>query len=158
MSTMRPKSTQDLATGLMFLLVGLAGLIIGWNYPLGSAQRPDTGVLPLILSWCLIATGGIITVKSFIFDGEALDLKDWAWRPVILIGLATVAFALLVDTMGLFVAMAVSMTLAALGTDETRWDEYVLFAFTMIFIGVAMFIAALGMPIKVWPTFIERMI
>jgi putative tricarboxylic transport membrane protein len=155
---MRPKSTQDLATGLMFLIVGLAGLIIGWNYPMGTAQRPDTGVLPRILSWCLVGTGGLIAVKSFIADGEALDLKNWAWRPVIMIGLATVAFALLVDSMGLVVSMVVSMTLAAMGTDETRWDEYILFAFTMVFIGVAMFIAALGMPIKVWPGFIERMI
>jgi Tripartite tricarboxylate transporter TctB family len=155
---MRPKSTQDLATGLMFLAVGLAGLIIGWNYPMGTAQRPDTGVLPRILSWCLIGTGGIIAVKAFLFDGEALNLKDWAWRPVIMIGLATVAFALLIDSMGLFITMAVSMTLAAAGTDETRWDEYILFAFTMIFIGVAMFIAALGMPIKIWPPFIERLL
>ena len=155
---MRPKSTQDLATGLMFLAVGLAGLIIGWNYPMGTAQRPDTGVLPRILSWCLVGTGGIIAVKAFLTDGEALDLKNWAWRPVICIALATVAFALLVDSMGLFVAMAVSMTLAAAGTEETRWDEYILFAFTMIFIGVAMFIAALGMPIKVWPPFIERLL
>lgn len=155
---MRPKSTQDLATGLMFLVVGVAGLIIGWNYPMGTAQRPDTGVLPRILSWCLIGTGGIIAVKAFLFDGEALDLKNWAWRPVIMIALAATSFALLVDSMGLFIAMAVSMTLAAAGTDETRWDEYILFAFTMIFIGVAMFIAALGMPIKVWPPFIERLL
>ena len=56
---MRPKSTQDLATGLMFLAVGIAGLVIGWNYPMGTAQRPDTGVLPRILSWCLVGTGGL---------------------------------------------------------------------------------------------------
>ena len=154
---MRLKSGSDLATGLMFLLVGLAGLIIGWDYPMGTAQRPDTGVLPRILSWCLVFTGGLLSVKAFIYDGEKLDLPDWSWRPVIFIGLATVAFALLVDTTGLFVSMAVSMTLAAMGTDETRWDEYILFAFTMIFIGVAMFIVALGMPIRVWPAFIERM-
>ena len=154
---MRPKSTQDLATGLMFAAIGVAGLIIGWDYPLGTAQRPDTGVLPRILSWCLIGTGGIIGIKAFFLDGEALDLKNWAWRPVIFIALATVAFSLLVDRAGLVVTMAVSMTLAALGTAETRWSEYILFAITMVFIGVAMFIAALGMPIKVWPEFIERL-
>ena len=154
---MRPKSTQDLATGLMFLAVGIAGLIIGWNYPMGTAQRPDTGVLPRILSWLLVGTGGLIAVKAFLFDGEALDLKNWAWRPVICVALASIAFALLVDRAGLVVSMVAAMTLTALGTPETRWSEYILFAITMVFIGVAMFIAALGMPIKVWPTFIERM-
>lgn len=154
---MRPKSTQDLATGLMFLAVGIAGLVIGWNYPMGTAQRPDTGVLPRILSWCLVGTGVLICVKAFLFDNEALDIKNWAWRPVFFIALATVAFALLVDKIGLVFTMVVSMTLAAFGTQETRWSEYILFAFTMVFIGVAMFIAALGMPIKVWPGFIERL-
>jgi hypothetical protein len=154
---MRPKSTQDLATGLMFLAVGIAGLVIGWNYPMGTAQRPDTGVLPRILSWLLVGTGGLIAVKAFLFDGEALDLKNWAWRPVIFIALATVSFALLIDRIGLVFTMVISMTLAALGTHETRWSEYILFAFTMVFIGVAMFIAALGMPIMVWPAFIEKM-
>lgn len=154
---MRPKSTQDLATGLLFLAVGIAGLMIGADYPMGTAQRPDTGVLPRILSWCLVGTGGLIGVKSFLFDGEALDFRNWAWRPVFFIALATVAFALLVDRVGLVVTMVVSMTLVALGTSETRWSEYILFAFTMVFVGVAMFIAALGMPIRVWPAFIERL-
>ena len=44
-----------------------------------------------------------------------------------MISLATVAFALLVDRLGLVVAMLVSMTLAALGTPETRWLEFALF-------------------------------
>ena len=45
-----------------------------------------------------------------------------------MITLATIAFALLIDRLGLVVAMIVSMTLAALGTPETRWREYALFA------------------------------
>ena len=46
---MRIKSSQDLATGLLFVLVGAGGLWFGWDYPMGTAQRPGTGVLPYIL-------------------------------------------------------------------------------------------------------------
>jgi len=141
----------------MFVVIGIAGLIIGADYPLGTAQRPDTGVLPRILSWCLVGTGSIVAVKAFLAEGEALDFKNWAWRPVIFIALASAAFALFIDRLGLVVTMLISMVLAALGTRETRWEEFALFALTMIFVGVAMFIAALGMPIKVWPPFIERL-
>jgi hypothetical protein len=48
--------------------------------------------------------------------------------------------------------MLVSMTLAALGTPETRWREYTVFAVIMIVIAIAMFIKGLGMPIPIWPT------
>ena len=78
-------------------------------------------------------------------------MTSWAWRPVVMITLATVAFALLVDQYGLAASMLVSMTLAALGTPETRWVEYALFAVIMLAIGIAMFIWGLGMPIQVLP-------
>jgi len=146
---MRIRSGQDLATGLMFIVVGVGGLWFGWDYPMGTAQRPGTGVLPFILSWCLIGTGGLLWIKAALVEGPALT--GWAWRPIVMITLATIAFALLVDRFGLVAAMVASMTLAALGTPETRWGEYTVFAAIMLAIGIAMFIWGLGMPIQVLP-------
>jgi len=146
---MRIKSTQDLATGILFIGVGLAALWIGADYPVGTAQRPGTGVLPRILAWCLIGTGALLWLKAVLVAGPGLT--RWAWRPVIMISLATVAFALLVDRFGLVVAMLVSMTLAALGTPQTRWLEYAVFMVLMVAIGVGMFIYGLRMPIPIWP-------
>ena len=146
---MRIKSGQDLLTGLLFIVVGGAGLWIGADYPMGTAQRPGTGVLPYILSWCLIGTGGLLWIKAMLAEGPGLT--GWAWRPIIMITLATIAFALLIDQGGLVVAMLVSMTLAALGTPETRWREYTMFAAIMVVIGVGMFIYGLRMPIPILP-------
>lgn len=146
---MRIRSSQDLAAGLLLVAFGLAGLWIGADYPMGTAQRPGTGVLPRILSWCLVATGMLLWLKTAIAGSPRLTA--WAWRPAIMITLATVAFALLVDGFGLVVAMVVSMTLAALGTPETRWPEYVGFALLMVPLGVVVFIWGLGMPISVLP-------
>lgn len=143
------KSGQDWATGLLFLAVGLLALWIGADYPMGSAQRPGTGVLPRILSWCLIGTGGLLCIKAALTEGERLTA--WAWRPLIMVTLSTIAFARLVDPMGMVVAMVVSMTLCALGTRETRWFEFTLFSLIMLAIGVGLFIWLLGMPITIWP-------
>jgi putative tricarboxylic transport membrane protein len=146
---MRIKGGQDFATGLLFIAVGLAAFWIGADYHMGTAQRPGTGVLPRILSWCLIGTGALLWLKAVLTDGPGLT--RWAWRPVIMIALATIAFALLVDRLGLVVAMLISMTLAALGTPETRWREYTLFALFMVVLGVGMFIYGLRMPIPILP-------
>ncbi len=146
---MRIKSGQDFATGLLFAAVGVAALWIGADYPMGTAQRPGTGVLPRILGWCLIGTGGLLLIKAVLADGPRLT--RWAWRPVIMITLAVIAFALLVDRLGLVIAMLLSMTLTALGTPETRWREYTLFALIMVGIGVGMFIYGLRMPIPILP-------
>ena len=151
---MRIKSSQDVATGLLFIAVGLAALWVGADYPIGTAQRPGTGVLPRILAWCLIGTGALLWIKAAFTDGPRLT--GWAWRPAIMITLATVAFALLADRFGLVVSMLASMTLAALGTPETRWREYALFALLMVAIGIGVFIYALGMPIPILPKDLPR--
>jgi hypothetical protein len=148
---MRMKGSQDLAAGLMFFLIGIISLVIGSNYPVGSWQRPGTGVLPTILAWCLIGIGGLIAVKGFMAGGHSLFAGAWAWRPVVMVTLASMAFAFLVDGAGLVVAMAVSMTICALGTRETRWREFAIFLAFMATIGVGLFIKGLGMPIKVFP-------
>lgn len=146
---MRIRSTQDLATGLLFVAVGLAAYWIGADYNMGTAQRPGTGVLPRILSVCLMGSGILLWIKAFVADGPGLGY--WAWRPMIMVTLATIAFALLIDPAGIVVAMVVSMTLAALGTPETRWREFAVFSLIMLAMGLGMFIYGLGMPIKVFP-------
>ncbi len=146
---MRFKSNQDLATGLLFVAIGLGAYLVAIDYPMGTAQRPGTGVLPKALAWLLAGTGAILIVKAALINGPRLG--DWAWRPALMIPIATVAFALLVDHLGLVLTMVVSMTLAALGTPETRWREYAVFAVFMIALGVVVFIVGLGMPIPIFP-------
>lgn len=145
----RIKGGQDLATALLFAAVGALGLWVGRDYPMGSPVRLGTGVFPYILCWCLIGTGAIIALKAILRGG--ITLTPWAWRPVLMIVLATSSFALLIDRIGLVLTMVVCMTLTALGTHETRWKEFAGFTVLMILIALGLFIWGLGMPIKVLP-------
>jgi len=150
---MRIKWGQDMAAGVLFVLVGIGALLTIYYYDnlsMGTAQRPGTGVLPAILSWCLIGTGLILAIKSISFSDEAVPKV--AWRPFILVTLGVVAFGLLIDQWGLVLTMLIAMTLCAAGTRETRWGEFAIFTVIMMAIGVGMFIWMLGMPINVWPT------
>lgn len=146
---MRIRNAQDFATGLLFIVVGAGALWIGADYAMGTAQRPGTGVLPRILAWCLVGTGGLLWIKALLSDGPRLG--DWGWRPLIMITLAIIAFSLLIDRYGLIAAMLASMTLAAFGTPQTRWGEYIIFAGIMVVIGVSLFIWGLGMPVRALP-------
>jgi putative tricarboxylic transport membrane protein len=146
---MRVKSGQDLATGILFILVGAAALWIGADYPMGTAQRPGTGVLPYILSWCLIGTGGLLLIKAAYSVG--VPITGWSWRPILAVTAGTVVFGLMIDDYGLVATMIVSMAICALGTHETRWFEFTVFTVIMIVSSWALFIWLLGMPIRTWP-------
>jgi hypothetical protein len=140
---------QDFLTGIMFVLIGLGALWVGADLSLGTPQRPGTGVLPRILSWCLVGTGAMLLIKAVLVGDVATG--PWAWRPLLFVTLATVVFGMTVDSLGLVVAMITSLTLCAMGTPETRWPEYFIFLLIMLGIGVGMFISLLGMPIPIWP-------
>jgi putative tricarboxylic transport membrane protein len=146
---MRIRNAQDFLAGLLFIVIGAGALWISADYHMGTAQRPGTGVLPQILAWCLIGTGGLLWIKAFLSDGPRLG--GWALRPLIMITLAIIAFSFLVDRYGLIAAMLSAMTLAALGTPQTRWGEYIIFAGIMVAIGVGLFIWGLGMPVRALP-------
>lgn len=144
---------QDFLTGVMFLLIGASALVTIYfvdRLSMGTTQRPGTGVLPAILSWCLIGTGGLLIGKAMIAVGE--PVKDWAWRPLLAVTSATVLFGALIDDLGLVVTMIISLMVCALGTLETRWREFWMFLGVMIVGSWAMFIWLLGMPIPTWPS------
>jgi putative tricarboxylic transport membrane protein len=150
---MRIKWGQDLATGLMFLAFGLGALWTIYFYDklsMGTAQRPGTGVLPVILAWCLMGTGVLLAVKSVLGEDELLS--RWAWRPLFLVTLAVVSFGLFVDDLGLIPTMLIAMTLCACASLETRWQEFAIFSAVMVLIGWGTFIWLLGMPVPALPT------
>jgi Tripartite tricarboxylate transporter TctB family len=143
---------QDFLSGVMFLLFGVAALATIYFYDklsMGTAQRPGTGVLPAILAWCLVGTGVILMAKTVVVT--SVPLSGWAWRPLIAVTVATMAFGELIDDLGLVLTMMLSLTICAAGTAETKWMEYSIFLAIMIFGGVATFIWLLGMPIPIWP-------
>lgn len=146
---MQVRTGQDFAAGVLFVLVGLAALYVGADYPMGTPQRPGTGVLPRILAWCLVGSGGLLITKALLSGDKPVGA--WAWRPLVCVTLAVISFGLLIDSAGLLIAMIVSLTLCAAGTAETKWFEFAMFLAIMIAIGVGTFVWLLGMPIPVLP-------
>lgn len=143
------RNTQDLVCGLFFVAVGLFGMWVGRDYPMGSPVRLGTGVFPRLLCWGMVITGGIIFLKGLLTEGESMGRV--AWRPVILISVAATAFALTIDPLGLVIAMLVMIIPAGFAGHEFYPKEFVIFAILLVVIGVALFIYGLGMPIKVFP-------
>lgn len=69
---MRVRAGQEFATGLLFALIGAAALYISADYPMGIPQRPGSGVLPRILSWCLVITGLVLILQAMVLESNVL--------------------------------------------------------------------------------------
>lgn len=145
----RPRLNRDVAAGLMFAAWGAAGLIIGRDYPVGTALRMGPGYVPRLLCWGLVLTGLGLAVKGAYAGGEALT--RWHLRPLVLVTLAILAFAALIVPAGLVLAALAVVVIGALAGPEFRLAEVVALAVVLAAAAVALFVQALNLPFTVWP-------
>jgi hypothetical protein len=152
LSLFRRLNRKDVYAGLTFAVIGAAFAGIAAAYPLGSATRMGPGWFPLIL-------GGLLTVLGIavVFSGRSAPDRDqdaappFAWRPLVHVGLAVVAFALLIEPGGLVVASTALVLLGAGGGWEFHWGEATALAGSLTVLAVGLFAFALHVPLPVWP-------
>jgi hypothetical protein len=73
-----------------------------------------------------------------------------AWRPLLLISAATIAFALLFEASGLLPAILVSVGIANYATHENGWTTAVVLGAVLAFFAWLLFVKGLSLPLPVW--------
>jgi hypothetical protein len=140
---------KDFYAGLFFIFFGTATLVISRSYAMGTAIRMGPGYFPTILGGILILLGLAVSARAFFVKGE--PIKGGKIRPLLLILISILAFAYLLERVGLVLASFLLIMVSSLGGGEFRFREVLLFYFVLTALAVATFIYGLGLPFKVWP-------
>jgi len=141
----------DVLSGLLFIVIAALGLWISRDYPVGTALRMGTGYVPRLLCWGLLALGLIILVQGLRQPAPPLRPTAIAWRAVLSVTIAIVAFALSLERLGLVLAILLLTGIGALATRTLRPLETAVAAVVLIVLSWGIFIAGLGLAIPVWP-------
>jgi Tripartite tricarboxylate transporter TctB family len=147
-SMIRVKSPQDFWAGILFVLFGCVAIWIGRNYAFGTLTRMGPGYLPAVLSWALVAIGGVLTVRALALDGPAIEPSRV--MPQLFILAAIVVFALTIERLGLALAVALVALTAAFASRDMRWLEALALALGLAALCVLLFVHLLGQPFTVW--------
>lgn len=146
---LRVRNPRDLGAGAIFLAFGLCAVIVGRNYPMGSALRMGAGYFPFLLGWILIVLGAIVGLRSLATDGEKIE--SIGLRPVLLVLGAIAAFAASVESLGIVVATILMTVIGAAASPESRWLEVVIVCIALLGLSVGVFTYGLGLPFKLLP-------
>ncbi len=144
----RIRAPQDLGAGLMFLVIGVAGLWFGREYATGTVARIGPGYVPSLMGWGLLLVGAILVIRSLAFDGPVMERGTW--RPRLVILAAVLAFAGLIEVAGLFVAGAVALGIAGFATPEVRKKEIILLALLFSAFCAVLFVYGLNQPVAIF--------
>ena len=117
---MRSRNPRDFWAGAIYLALAIVAIWIGRNYQLGTSERMGPGYFPTALGSILALFGVVSIGRSFIRPGEAIAAL--AWRPLVLVLGATVLFGLLLDRLGLLIALPCLIVVSALASRYSRLD------------------------------------
>lgn len=160
---MKIKSQKDFFSGLMFMAVGIA---FGWGattYNVGEGARMGPGYFPLMLGIVLAILGAVILFQSMVVETEdGGRIGKWAWKPLIFIISANLAFGVLLGglpsiglpAMGMVIAIYALTLISGLAGSEFRLKEMLGLATVLAVGSYLAFIVLLKLQIPVWPTFI----
>jgi hypothetical protein len=157
------KSQKDFFSGLMFTVVGVAFAWGATTYTVGTGARMGPGYFPLMLGilMALIGLGIMFTGLSVeTTDGEKIG--KWAWKQVVFILGANLAFGVLlgglpsigVPAMGMIIAIYALVIISSLAGHEFKLPSVLILATVLAVGSYVAFIWALKLQIQVWPTFI----
>ncbi|MBQ5965150.1 tripartite tricarboxylate transporter TctB family protein [Massilia sp. ZL223] len=141
------RSPKDFWSGIMFLAISLATVLIAREYPMGTAGQMGPGFFPTMLGWVLGAIGMITLIGSLTTAGEPLE--RFAWKDMVLILGAVLLFGFLVRGAGLVVAIPVLILVSACGSVKFRWLPSLGLAIGATVFCVLLFVKALGLPLPV---------
>jgi hypothetical protein len=145
----RIRSPRDFFAGAIFLSFGLCAVLVGRDYPMGTALHMGSGYFPFVLGALLLILGAIISIKSLVIAGDALE--SIGLRPLLLVLLAIGAFAVSVDTIGLVAATVLMAVIGAAASPESRWREVVVLTIALLGLAVGVFAYGLGLPFTLLP-------
>ena len=144
---------RDHVTGAVFVLAG--GLIAAGAlaHPLGTAMRMGPGYFPLLLGLVLVGLGIVIAVSAERSDALArIALADASWlRPLALVSLSVVLFAVVVELGGLIAAVVGVVVISGLAHHAFRWRDTLVLAALLAAGSVGVFAYGLRLPFQILP-------
>ena len=139
------RNPKDFWSGLLFLAVGSATVLLAQKYPLGTAFKMGPGYFPTALGGLLAVVGLLAVARSFIRPGTAIE--PFHWRLLLIVTGSTVLFGLLLRGGGLSVAVPVMVLATASASVYFRWHTALILAAGLTVLSALLFVKGLGLPI-----------
>jgi hypothetical protein len=149
--TTKVKNEKDLWAGLMFMVFGIAFILVARNYAMGSSVRMGPAYFPTVLGGIQLLLGAIVFVRAFLSKVENGTINKLHLRPLFVILLAVVLFGVLLKPAGLVAAIFALIMVSAFGGNDFRFKEILILTVILVLGSVAVFYYGLGLPFNLWP-------
>jgi hypothetical protein len=151
------RSQKDLVAGALFVAIGLFFAIASLEYRLGTLARMGPGFFPLLLGSLLVLLGIGVIVTAFGGDPEEDGkLETLNLRGLSIVVVATLAFALLIQSFGLLLTLVICSGLTSLAGPGAKLKTILINMAVQLVIGFGIFHLLLKLQIPLLPVFLGQ--
>lgn len=150
---MAKPSFNDLATGLLLLVVAGFGFWLCMDLRLGTAQRMGPGYLPRLMCIVLGLLGLANILRGFLIAGPARE--PWTLKPLLLVSLSIAIFMFGIERIGLVASVAGLVVVASLAATDMRPLEVAISAAVLAAFSALLFVKLLGLTMPIWPDLVR---
>jgi hypothetical protein len=145
---LRVRSPQDFGAGVVFIVIGLAGIYFGRNLSMGTAARMGPGYFPVMLSYLIVALGLVVASRGFAADGP--EIERIQFRPIFFVIASLLVFGWLIDYIGLAITTVALTVIAAYARREVNLVETLILGVGLALFTIAIFVYGLNQPLPAW--------
>ena len=147
-SRSEPSTRQDFIGGCLSVALGLFALLTASSYPMGSLLRMGPGFFPSTIAVLIVLLGCALIGASFYSKPMPKQSNaNIRFRPVLMIGLGIVLFALLLERTGLIPATLALVLVSSLAEPRWRPRRAAMLALAMAVLVYVIFIIVLQIPV-----------
>ncbi|QRF63335.1 tripartite tricarboxylate transporter TctB family protein [Variovorax paradoxus] len=144
-----PSIGTDRAAGILFLVVGAAGLWFGRDLAFGALTNIGPGFLPKICGWGLFAIGVYKLLLSFLHEDDSIGTL--LPRPMLLVAGAFVVFGALIERAGLVIAIAAMLVAVEFaGSHAKSVRALLILVVALTAFSLVVFRYVLGIPLEIF--------
>ncbi|WP_425106015.1 tripartite tricarboxylate transporter TctB family protein [Ancylobacter sp.] len=149
---------RDLSVAVLAAAFALILLVFGSHLPVGTALRMGPGFVPRAVAVGLLLVAAAIAVRACVTVRHrreaAMNEPPLHWRGTASIGLGVLAFAMLIQPIGLIASAIVTVFVSSLAQDGDRIGERALLAGGLSAVAGGVFSLGLGLPLPMLPAFL----
>jgi putative tricarboxylic transport membrane protein len=139
------RNPKDFWSGVLFLLLGVAAVLLSTRYSFGTAIKMGPGYFPTVLGALLSIVGLLAILRSLIRPGARIEPTQW--KPLVIILGSALLFGVLVRGAGLLAAVALMVIAGASASHFFQWRNTLWLAAGLTLFCAVVFVKLLGLPI-----------
>lgn len=147
---MKRLADKDALAGLFFMAIAAWGFVASSDLEAGSSAAMGPGYFPRIVSGVILLLGAAIFVGA-LRKGGPLPVTGARLRPILCVSLAGLAFAVLLERVGIVAAISAAVLIGTMAGERLRLLPLLLLIVGLIVASIALFIWGIGVPMPIWP-------